>query len=998
MRRGFVKSSRYSPGNMDRDSLEHLFVGRQAAMDEVVDRIVHSVDSANKHYILLVGPRGSGKTHFVAVAMHRVLDALAVGDASNRAVFAVLNEEEWGVASYLDFVVRILRALATRTPELGQAVERVYERFRIDARESEELAESLLDEHLAGRTLVVFCENLGDLFDGLGLEGQRRLRAHMQENGLWTVLATTPALFAGVAHQSEPFYGFFTVRHLEELDFETASELLVKKAVHAGKRELAEFLGTSAGRARTRAIHHLAGGNHRAYIVLFDFLDRQSLDDLITPFMHMVDALTPYYQDRMRQLAPAQRKIVEFLAQVSSAVQVKDVAAGCLMSQQTAAKQIGELAGLGFVRRVRLGRSTFCELAEPLMRICIEVKDNRSEHFGLFVEFLRHWFSNRELESRFSQLEHEHAREVDRLHLEEAVRNLHADRAEPFMEALDKEAEKCLANGDYIGLAAVQERLVRDRALAVDYHWHVVSLQEAGELESAISVGLEGTEKHPEDGTLQFDLAHAYWLARLASTRGDQEQSPPPCQMQPACEHQRRSRNLEDRESEALKAIDRAISLEPENLGHGSLRTEILLGLDRYDEAFEAAGNRLARESGHWQSVLQQVRALAASGRNREAVARADALVELAPEEPQALLAAADAHHSDDDFEGALRLVDAALAMEPDGLGAHHLRGVVHMDLGWYREASEELRYVVGQRPDSVPGHCQLSSALLYLGDHEEALRVAGRLIELDPGHGHAYAVRGKCLIELGRVGEAVAAFDQTMDLDDSHALLLAASELVSIGHTEAAGRYLDRAAQMDPDHPGLWEERVRLCTEVGDYEGAIDSGRKLESLSEDPRLARLLVVPAMAARAPLYEVFARVVESGAVDIRSAGEPFGKALAVSVESFGPKHLVRGVAKALELVGDAADGGVPGSMLSVFLFESDGVFAGQLQEWETALGGLERALGERADCRVPMEMLTAAVMYTKTGDERHLLSLPLEGRSLLEELLADAAPASTDSTD
>ena len=968
MRRGFVKSSRYSPGNMDRDSLEHLFVGRQAAMDEVVDRIVHSVDSANKHYILLVGPRGSGKTHFVAVAMHRVLDALAVGDASNRAVFAVLNEEEWGVASYLDFVVRILRALATRTPELGQAVERVYERFRIDARESEELAESLLDEHLAGRTLVVFCENLGDLFDGLGLEGQRRLRAHMQENGLWTVLATTPALFAGVAHQSEPFYGFFTVRHLEELDFETASELLVKKAVHAGKRELAEFLGTSVGRARTRAIHHLAGGNHRAYIVLFDFLDRQSLDDLITPFMHMIDDLTPYYQDRMRQLAPAQRKIVEFLAQVSSAVQVKDVAAGCLMSQQTAAKQIGELAGLGFVRRVRLGRSTFCELSEPLMRICIEVKDNRSEHFGLFVEFLRHWFSNRELESRFSQLEHEHAREVDRLHLEEAVRNLHADRAEPFMEALDKEAEKCLANGDYIGLAAVQEKLVRDRALAVDYHWYVVSLREAGQLESAISVGLEGAEKHPEDGTLQFDLAHVYWL--------------------------------EDRESEALKAIDRAISLEPEKLGHGSLRTEILLGLDRYDEAFEAAGNRLARESGHWQSVLQQVRALAASGRNREAVARADALVELAPEEPQALLAAADAHHSDDDFEGALRLVDAALAMEPDGLGAHHLRGLVNMDLKRYREASEELRYVVGRRPDSVPGHCQLSSALLYLGDHEEALRVAGRLIELDPGHGHghAYAVRGKCLIELGRVGEAVAAFDQTMDLDDSHALLLAASELVSIGHTEAAGRYLDRAAQRDPDHPGLWEERVRLCTDVGDYKGAIDSGRKLESLSEDPGLARLLVVPAMAARAPLDEVFARVVENGAVDIQFAGGPFGKALAVSVESFGPKHLVRGVAKALELVGDAADGGVLGSMLSVFLFESDGVFAGQLQEWETALGGLERALGERADCRVPMEMLTAAVMYTKTGDERHLLSLPLEGRSLLEELLADAAPPSTDSTD
>ena len=27
------------------------------------------------------------------------------------------------------------------------------------------------------------------------------------------------------------------------------------------------------------------------------------------------------------------------------------------------------------------------------MRICIEVKDNKTRHFRLFVEFLRHWFT-----------------------------------------------------------------------------------------------------------------------------------------------------------------------------------------------------------------------------------------------------------------------------------------------------------------------------------------------------------------------------------------------------------------------------------------------------------------------------------------------------------------------------------------------------------------------------------------------------------------------------
>ena len=213
-------------------------------------------------------------------------------------------------------------------------------------------------------------------------------------------MASTPSLFAAVTLQDNPFYGFFTIRALEKIDFDTGLELLARKAVHEGKAELAKFLRTPLGRARARAIHHLAAGNHRAYVVLFDFLDKESLDDLVGPFMHMVDDLTPYYQDRMRQLPPAQRKIVEFLCLEGKPTTIKDISTPCLMSHQTAAKQIGELETAGFVSRMRSGRNTFCELSEPLMRICIEVKDNKTQHFRLFVEFLRHWFTTRELELR----------------------------------------------------------------------------------------------------------------------------------------------------------------------------------------------------------------------------------------------------------------------------------------------------------------------------------------------------------------------------------------------------------------------------------------------------------------------------------------------------------------------------------------------------------------------------------------------------------------------
>ena len=200
---------------------------------------------------------------------------------------------------------------------------------------------------------------------------------------------------------------------------------MARKAVHGGKTELAEFLRTPLGRARARAIHHLAAGNHRTYVVLSDFLDKDSLEDLVGPFMQMIDDLTPYYQDRMRVLPPAQRKIVEFLCLKARPTTIKDIATPCLMSHQSTAKQIGELETSGLVSRMRFGRNTFCEISEPLMRICMEVKDNETRHFRLFVEFLRHWFTTRKPERQHAAFQHN---DVD---------HVHGRAAQPLSTALD---------------------------------------------------------------------------------------------------------------------------------------------------------------------------------------------------------------------------------------------------------------------------------------------------------------------------------------------------------------------------------------------------------------------------------------------------------------------------------------------------------------------------------------------------------------------------------
>ena len=965
MRQGFLRSSRYSPGNMDRESLEALFVGRGEVMEDVLTRVTTSIRSSEKHYILLVGPRGSGKTHLLALAYHRLMNRFDATDAQDRVAVALLNEEEWGVASFLDLVVRILRALADQAPDLDAEIAGIYERFSKDPADAETFALALLRQHTRGKTLLLLCENLVDLFHGLDEEGQKRWRATIQEDGNWTIVASTPSLFAAVTLQDNPFYGFFTIRALEKIDFDTGLELLARKAVHEGKTELAEFLRTPLGRARARAVHHLAAGNHRAYVVLFDFLDRESLEDLVGPFMHMVDDLTPYYQDRMRQLPPAQRKIVEFLCLQGKPTTIKDISTPCLMSHQTATKQIGELRIAGFVSRTRFGRNTFCELSEPLMRICIEVKDNKTQHFRLFVEFLRHWFTTRELERRHAAFQHgNYTADLDRVHVEEAVRCSLADRHEPFVAALHDEAMRCWDADDYEGLATIQETLARDNGSADDYGTWVLALVEAGDAQSAIAAGKEAVAKCLDDASLQYWLTHAYCM--------------------------------EERFAEALCAIDRAIALDGDEPAYFCLRADVLLGLEQFDEAIRDAQAVLDMEPDHWHSLEQMIDAAVAMDRPEDAKTHARELVRLAPTEPGALLAASEFHRSQDRLDQALELVDKALDIDANHRRARHLRGLVLFDMADYRRASEELREVASWQPNSVSAHCRLSDSLLMSGEWEEALAVAEHLIEIDPAHSHAHYVRGRALIELGRPADAIAALDGLLHTDDCHSLLFAASRVRGIGDYASASRYLDRVAEVQPDNRELWIERTGLHIDEGAFDAAAESAARIKALPGGSLLGRLLAAQAAAAIEPLpvaLDTLGGVIEpedfenDELLHIKSTAG----ILSVSVSSFGPRYLPDGLAKLRDQLTQLSDEGVVSDILTDFLIENvDDGFAGSLADWERVLESLVSSLADFPDCRISVEMLQVAVRYTKTGDERHLLSLPLEQRQLLEDILPPSA--------
>ena len=425
--------SRFSPNRTNPDVLAKIHVERDDLLKDAVKRVEDGVLTRKRKHLLFVGSRGSGKTHLLSLLVHRLNQNEAV---RRKLRIAWLNEDETSL-SYADLLVRIFRALVNAYPdEFEGAV--LTEAFELGADGAAQFLEAKLVELMTDRKLLVLVENFDALLSSLDEQGQREWRAFLQDSELMVVVATAQRLTEGMTKvnrrkgsrakkklisEEKAFFGFFTIEKMSPFGVDEAAELLRRLAHEKGDTDLEEFLASKSGRARVRALHYLSGGNPRLYIVLSEFINKESFDDLVRPFEEMVDErLTPYYQERLRWLSPQQRKLVEMLCQERAPLTVSELAQRVFAAENTVSGQLKKLREMGYVEAVKDRRESFYELKEPLMRLSMQVKDVRDgEPLAILVDFLKVWFEREELEGR---LELGGIGELGRKHLESAIEDL----------------------------------------------------------------------------------------------------------------------------------------------------------------------------------------------------------------------------------------------------------------------------------------------------------------------------------------------------------------------------------------------------------------------------------------------------------------------------------------------------------------------------------------------------------------------------------------------
>lgn len=373
----------FTPSRERPQTLAARTVGRDQVLDTISRRLASAATSRNRGHTLIVGARGSGKTHLLDVALHEVAaDPLL----RRRLAVARVPEDAVGIVTYGDLVQQVLAGL---DPGRGS-------RSGLPSRDVADV-EAAIAAQLDGRVLVMVVENAARVFEGLGTAGQRNLRSFVETSGDILLLATTPLLFKGVVSRSEPWFGSFAIEHLPDLTLDEGIELLRRLAVEDGDEAFARFVQGPRGRARLAALHHLAGGSPRLWMILAGCASVDLLDELVPAVEDLLESLVAYYQQRLWELPGNEQKLVRALGTGPASASVAELAARCALDERTAATALGRLAEAGWVRSEKVPgtdqRRSWYRLREPLLRHHLQYREaGGQEPLRLIVDILRAWF------------------------------------------------------------------------------------------------------------------------------------------------------------------------------------------------------------------------------------------------------------------------------------------------------------------------------------------------------------------------------------------------------------------------------------------------------------------------------------------------------------------------------------------------------------------------------------------------------------------------------
>ena len=367
---------RYFPAALEGKTLEHLLVGRQELLESLFDETDRASASKTPRFFLLVGPRGAGKSHLMSLLCRRIRDEL-----SGRVIPVHLAGEEYSIFRASDFFLRVLAGMGVETGDVTALEDDLLVR---------EAAVERITASAGERQVVVFVENIHEVFSQMDRPEVRALRSVFQRADNLSVIASAPSLFPGVLDHEEPFYNFFRVFHLRELDCAESKEFMQRVAEVDGNTAFIKNFGDYE--PGIEALWHLIGGNPGLVVRLYEILSQCGAGEVAEAFFRLADEQTPYYQEVFRRLPGQRRLILDTILTAETPLTPKDVAQHARLNLATVNVQLRRLEAEGYVVSRPMKKRTIYEARDRLFALWRAMRKpaGRDRVFAL-IGFLEVW-------------------------------------------------------------------------------------------------------------------------------------------------------------------------------------------------------------------------------------------------------------------------------------------------------------------------------------------------------------------------------------------------------------------------------------------------------------------------------------------------------------------------------------------------------------------------------------------------------------------------------
>ncbi len=172
---------------------------------------------------------------------------------------------------------------------------------------------------------------------------------------------------------------------------------------------------------------------------------------------------------------------------------------------------------------------------------------------------------------------------------------------------------------------------------------------------------------------------------------------------------------------------------------------------------------------------------------------------------PERLQRAVSFHQSGNLTE-AEALYRSILAEDGRHFDALHLLGLIQGQQNRHDEAARLIGAALDVDPSSAPALANRAVALMSLGRFEEALAALDRVLQRPGSHADALFHRGNLLLAMGRPEAALASYDQLLALLPGHLEATAnrGNALMALGRPAAALACFEAAIRLRPEAPGL--------------------------------------------------------------------------------------------------------------------------------------------------------------------------------------------------